>query len=132
MRPIIDFLYKAFGKDPVGFGECGGDRFWEVFGDAGCQGVEQGDFSDGREAGEAREMEKGPFVVAPCGAAISVAGDFFPFLPLVLQPMPAAWALVQRCFGLKSAYGVAGGNFKTSYLPPRNCSTFQEWGKSLA
>ena len=46
---VIDLDPEAFGEEAVGFCEVGGDNVGEGSGDAGCLGVRQGSFSDGKE-----------------------------------------------------------------------------------
>ena len=46
---VIDSDPEAFREEAVGFCEGGGDDFGEGFCNAGCLGVGQGSFSDGKE-----------------------------------------------------------------------------------
>ena len=46
---VIDFDPEAFRQEVVRFCDSGGDDVREGFGNAGCLGVGQGSFSDGKE-----------------------------------------------------------------------------------
>ena len=58
---VTDFKYETFGEEAVGFCKGGGDNVGEGFGNAGCRGVKQVGFSDGKETVRGKREGGGSF-----------------------------------------------------------------------